>query len=173
MEPITQLLTFKAMQHFVDGHSWVWPVCEMTHYVGMSIIVGFIGLTDLRILGLCKRLPIGALKPYVPVVFVVFLLANVLTGLVFVTGNVVGGPATYTENLSFQLKMAVLVIIFINLMVFRFTGLEAAVYGTPANGDAPAAAKVIALVSIVSWLLVIFFGRMLMYNDTLLMFLGI
>jgi hypothetical protein len=173
LEHITQLLTFEAMQQYVSSHSWVWPVCEMAHYVGMSIIVGFIGFTDLRILGLCKRLPIGALKPYVPVVFVVFLLANVFTGLVFVTGNSVGGAATYTENLSFQLKMAMLVLIFINLMVFQISGLEAKVYDTPANGDAPAAAKVIALVSIVCWLLVIFFGRMLMYNDTLLLFLGI
>jgi hypothetical protein len=31
----------------------------------------------------------------------------------------------------------------------------------------------VAMVSVVMWLFIIFFGRMLMYNDTLLLFLGI
>ena len=31
----------------------------------------------------------------------------------------------------------------------------------------------IAVVSIVAWLFTIFFGRLLMYNDTLLLFLGL
>ena len=46
------------------------------------------------------------------------------------------------------------------------------VYATPAGGSAPGAAKGIAAFSLVAWVLIIFFGRMLMYNDTLLMFLG-
>jgi hypothetical protein len=69
--------------------------------------------------------------------------------------------------------MATLLLALINLVVFRITGLEEKVYAVPAQGDAPAAAKVIAVVSIVCWILVIFFGRLLMYNDSLLLLLGI
>lgn len=171
MEFFRQLLDIHAMQDYVNAHGWVWPVCEMVHYVGMSLIVGLIGMLDLRILGFCKSLPIGALKPFVPLAIIGFI-GNVVSGFVFVAGNPVGGPQAYLENLSFQCKMVVLAIAFINLVIFQVTGLEKAVYATPANADAPGKAKVIAVVSILSWLFIIFFGRLLMYNDTLLLFLG-
>ncbi|MGC4029784.1 MAG: hypothetical protein QM696_13040 [Steroidobacteraceae bacterium] len=172
MDWFRHILDIHAMQAYVNGHAWVWSVCEMIHYVGMSLIVGLIGLLDLRILGFCKSLPIGALKPFVPIAIAGFV-ANLITGFIFVSGNPVGGPGAYLDNLSFQCKLVVLGIAFINLVIFRLTGLEHEVYATPANGDAPGSAKVIAVVSLLSWAFIIFFGRMLMYNDTLLLFLGL
>jgi hypothetical protein len=159
------------MQSFVNAHDWVWPVCEMTHYLGMSLIIGIIGTLDLRILGLFKSIPIGALRPLVPWAVVGFI-GNLLTGLVFVTGTN-SGSIFYIDNLSFQLKMLFTLLAAINLVIFRLTGLETAVYATPAGGSAPSGAKAIAVFSLVAWLLIIFFGRLLMYNDTLLLFLGI
>jgi hypothetical protein len=158
------------LQPFVNANDWVWPVCEMTHYVGMSLIIGIIGTLDLRILGLFKRIPIGALRPLIPWAVVGFI-GNLLTGLIFVSGTN-QGPGFYLDNLSFQLKLVFLVLAFVNLVIFRLTGLEAKVYATPAGASAPAAAKAIAGFSLVAWVLIIFFGRMLMYNDTLLIFLG-
>jgi uncharacterized membrane protein len=170
-QSIIQLLTIPAMKDYVNNRAWVWPVCEMTHYVGMSLIMGLIGVLDLRILGLFKSLPIGALRPFVPLAVFGFI-ANLITGLVFLTGTP-SDPVFYIDNLSFQLKMATLLIAGLNLAIFRLTGLEEAVYATPANFSAPAAAKPIAVISLVCWVFVIFFGRLLMYNDTLLVFLGL
>ena len=168
---IAQFLTVRTMQAFVNGHDWVWPVCEMTHYVGMSLIIGIIGTLDLRILGLFKSIPIAALRPLVPWAVVGFI-GNLLTGIVFVTGTN-SGATFYVDNLSFQLKILFLLLAFANLLIFQFSGLEAKVYATPAGGNAPAAAKAISAFSLVAWVLIIFFGRMLMYNDTLLIFLGL
>ena len=159
------------LQPFVNAHDWVWPVCEMIHYVGMSLIIGVIGSLDLRILGLFKRIPIGALRPLVPFAVVGFI-GNLLTGIIFVTGTN-QGAGFYLDNLSFRLKLLFLALAFANLVIFQVSGLEKRVYATPAGGDAPAAAKAIAVFSLVAWVLIIFFGRMLMYNDTLLMFLGL
>ena len=159
-----------VLQPFVNAHDWVWPVCEMIHYVGMSLIVGVIGTLDLRILGLFKGIPIGALRPLIPWAVVGFT-GNLLTGLIFVSGTN-QGPGFYLDNLSFRLKLLFLLLAFLNLVIFRLTGLEARVYATPAGGSAPPAAKGIAAFSLVAWVLIIFFGRMLMYNDTLLLFLG-
>jgi hypothetical protein len=170
VETISRFLTVAAMQTFVNANDWVWPVCEMTHYVGMSLIVGIIGTLDLRILGLFKSIPIAALRPLVPWAVVAFI-GNLLTGLIFVTGTS-SGASFYIDNLSFQLKMMVVLLTFANLFIFRLSGLERAVYATPAGASAPAAAKAVAAFSIVAWVLIIFFGRMLMYNDTLLLFLG-
>src|SRR5258706_3329541 len=142
-QTVIQLLTYPAIKDYVNGNAWVWPVCEMTHYVGMSLIIGMIGVLDLRILGLFKGLPIGALRPFVPLAVIGFI-ANLITGLVFMTGTP-SDPVFYLDNLSFQLKMAMLLIAGGNLAIFRITGLEHAVYATPANASAPSAAKPIAV----------------------------
>ena len=159
------------MQNFVNTHDWMWPVCQMLHYVGMSLIVGIIGILDLRILGLFKSIPIAALRPLVPWAVVGFF-GNALTGLIFVTGKD-SGPSYYTDNLSFRLKMVFLLVAIINLLIFQLSNLEEKVYATPAGGNASTAAKTVSILSLVAWVLVIFFGRTMQYNDTLLMFLGI
>jgi len=171
LQGIARVFEIPFMQDYVNGHAYVWPVSEMTHYLGMSFIMGFIGTLDLRILGFFKGLPIGSLRPFVPLAVIGFC-ANVFTGLVFMTGTP-QHPIFYIDNLSFQLKMAALLLAAINLVIFRVTGLEHAVYATPANADAPTGAKVVAVVSLVCWCIVILGGRLLMYNDTLLYSLGL
>ena len=171
LEHISASLTLAPIQRLVNGHAWFWPLCETIHYVGMSLLVGIIGVLDLRILGLFRSMPIGALKPLVPLAMAAFI-GNLITGIFFVTGTD-SGASFYIENLSFQLKLAVLLVALINLIIFRLTGLEEAVYATPAGADAPYRAKVIAVVSLVAWTFTIVFGRLLMYNDTLLLFLGL
>jgi hypothetical protein len=170
LQRLAETLTIPAVQSFVNDRAWVWPVCEMIHYVGMSLIVGLIGALDLRILGLFRSMPIGALRPLVPLAVIGFL-GNLVTGFIFICGTS-SGAEFYVLNLSFQLKVVMLVVAALNLVIFRLSGLEEAVYQTPANADAPGGAKVIAVISIVAWVFVIVFGRLLMYNDTLLLFLG-
>ena len=170
MDSLSNLLTIPAMQDFVNSHAGVWPIFEMVHYIGMSLIVGIIGGLDLRILGLFKSIPIGAFKAFVPLAIIGFV-GNLVGGVVFVTGTA-SGAGFYVENLSFQLKVLMLVIALANLLFFQFSGLEKRVYAVPAGGDAPGSAKAVAIISIVSWIFVIVFGRLLMYNDTLLIFLG-
>jgi hypothetical protein len=171
MESLSQALSWPWMQALVNDHGWLWPVFEIIHYAGMSLIVGLIGALDLRILGLFRSVPIGAFKGFVPVAMVAFV-ANLAGGMVFVTGNATGA-GFYVESLSFQLKILALVLAFANLLIFQFSGLERRVYAVPAGADAPRLAKVVALVSIVSWVGVIIFGRLLMYNDALLYTLGL
>jgi hypothetical protein len=90
-----------------------------------------------------------------------------------VAGNPVGGPGEYLGNLAFQLKMLVVLIAGLNLLVFYVTGVQRQLAGVAPDGDAPLNAKVIAIVSLVAWFGVIVFGRFIMYNDTLLYFLGL
>ena len=171
LERLSEILTIPAMQAFVGENAWAWPVCEMFHYVGMSLVIGMIGTMDLRILGMFKGIPIGAFRPLVPIAIGGFIV-NLVSGLIMVTGNA-PDSSFYVMNLSFQLKVLALLLAFLNLLVFQFSGLERKVYAVPAGGDAPGSAKVVALVSLVAWVFTIIFGRLLMYNDTLLFFLGL
>ena len=75
MEHISAALTLAPIQRLVNGHAWFWPLCETIHYVGMSLLVGIIGVLDLRILGLFRSMPIGALKPLVPLAMVIMAMS--------------------------------------------------------------------------------------------------
>jgi hypothetical protein len=162
---------FPMFQAIVNSYEWVWALCQMIHYVGVSLIVGIIGTLDLRILGLFKSIPLAAFRPLVPWAIGAFI-ANVLTGVIFVLGHS-AGPSHWFSNLSFRLKMVFVLLAFINLVIFKVTGLEERVYATPQGASAATAAKVVSVFSLVAWLFIIFFGRTLQYNDTLLLFLGI
>lgn len=172
MEAFSNFLVSTGIGDFVAAHDWVWPLCETLHFFGMSVLLGTVGVVDLRILGVGKGLPIHVLEKFIPLGILAFVV-NATTGFIFVAGNPVGGPMEYLTNLSFLLKMLVVLIAGINLAVFYVTGVERQLAAVPAEGDAPGAAKAIAVVSLTAWIFVIIFGRFIMYNDTLLYALGL
>ncbi len=172
METIAALLDATGMAEIVNAYDWVWPICEIFHFAGMALLIGTIGFIDIRILGFGKGLPIHALERLLPFGVAGFVV-NTVTGLVFVAGNPIGGSMAYLENLSFQLKMLLILLAGINVAVFYLTGIAREAAAVGATGDAAPAAKVVAGASLVFWVGVIVFGRLIMYNDTLLYALGL
>ncbi len=172
MNALANLLASTHMDVFVSTHDWVWPVCEIVHFFGMALLIGSVGLIDIRILGVGKGIPIAVLERFVPLGVFGFAL-NLITGFIFVSGNPIGGPLDYLANLAFQVKMSLIAIAGINLLAFYATGIARASDATAPDGNAPGSAKAIAIVSLICWFGVIFFGRMIMYNDTLLNTLGL
>src|SRR5262245_27391406 len=104
MEKLAAILDIGWMAAFVGKYDWVWPICEMLHFIGMALLIGTVGLLDMRILGFAKKLPIASLEKLVPLGILGFVL-NVGSGFVFVTGNVAGGSIAYLGNTAFQIKM--------------------------------------------------------------------
>jgi hypothetical protein len=170
MDTLIHLLTIDWIATLVN-YAWVWPIFEMLHFIGMALLIGTVGLLDLRILGFAKGIPISSLSRLVPLGIAGFVM-NAFTGFMFIAGNPVGGPGAYVLNLALQIKMALVLIAAVNLLVFQFSGLARATDALSPDGSAPAAAKAIAASSLVLWFGVIFFGRLIMYNDTLLWALG-
>jgi hypothetical protein len=172
METLADILAATNLVALVNDNDWVWPVCEMLHFVGMALLIGTVGLVDLRILGVAKGLPIATLERLIPWGVAGFVI-NAITGLMFIAGNPVGGPIEYLSNLAFQIKMILVLIAGINLVVFYFMGIARDLESVAPSGDAGRSAKVVAVVSLVMWFGVICFGRLIMYNDTLLYALGL
>jgi len=172
METIAALLDATGLAEFVNAYDWVWPICEIFHFAGMALLIGTVGFIDLRLLGFGKGVPIHALERLLPYGIAGFVV-NTVTGLVFVAGNPVGGAMAYLENLSFQLKMLLILLAGINVAVFYLTGIAREAAAVDPTGDAAPAAKVVAGASLVFWVGVIVFGRLIMYNDTLLYALGL
>ena len=156
----------------VNNHDWLWPLMEMIHFIGMALLIGSVGLLDFRILGLGRGLPIARLEMLVPLGIAAFA-ANATTGVLFVLANPTGGPAAYLTNLAFQIKVILMVIAGINAWLFYALGISRRLATLGPQDNAPVDAKVVAAASLALWIGVIIFGRLIMYNDTLLWFLGL
>jgi hypothetical protein len=144
------------------GHIWwAWPLCEALHFVGMAMLVGVVGVLDLRVLGIAKGLPLGPLQRLMPWAALGFAI-NLATGLVFIVGN----PRQYLGpplSLSFAAKMLFIVFAGLNALLFYLSGLKRAVDGVEAGRDAPVGAKISAAVSLFLWVGVMYWGRMLQF----------
>ena len=138
----------------------------------MALLIGTVGVIDARILGLFKAIPVRSLERFAWIGGGAFAV-NALTGFIFIAGNPIGGPLEYLANLSLQLKMLLILIAGINLALFYFTGLAKRTNEIGPEESAPMGAKVVAGVSLFCWIGVICFGRLIMYNDTLLWTLGL
>src|SRR5260370_9204767 len=65
--PWEQLVRTPALHHFVYvNEPWLWPTCEILHYLGLSLLLGTVGLFDLRVLGLAKGIPPYAIHRLLP-----------------------------------------------------------------------------------------------------------
>jgi hypothetical protein len=167
IDAISNFLTSGPIDEFVASHDYAWPLGEILHFFGMALLIGSVGLVDARMLGIAKGIPIKSLEKFIPLGVIGFII-NVLTGIMFVAGNPVGGPQEYLTNLAFLLKMLCVLIAGLNLLAFYALGIAKKANAVEPGGDAPTSAKVVAVVSLLLWFGVIYFGRFIMYNDTLL-----
>jgi uncharacterized membrane protein len=158
MEPWEVWVRSTALSHFVLAHEqWAWPVLEMLHYLGLSMLFGTVGLFDLRVLGLIKRIPMAALHRLIP-----FGLAgygvNLLTGLAFFSGH----PDQYAYNSAFHWKLGFMTVAALNVAAFYTTAFRQ-LRATPPDGEAPRRAQVLTGVSLICWLGVLTCGRLLTF----------
>ncbi|MGE0447749.1 MAG: hypothetical protein AB7P99_21170 [Vicinamibacterales bacterium] len=134
---------------------WFWPFLEIVHFVGMCLLLGAIGLLDLRLVGFFRRIPVSALRRLLPWGIAGFAL-NFVSGVLFF----LGAPDQYIHNLAFYGKLLFLVAAGVNALVFETTWGER-VTAMGVIVETPRPLKVAGVVSIVSWLMVVYWGRML------------
>src|SRR5258707_8273630 len=74
-----------SLHHFVASYAWAWPMLETLHYLGLSLLLGTVGLFDLRVLGLGKGAPPATLHKLIPFGIAGYCV-NILTGITFFSG---------------------------------------------------------------------------------------
>ena len=144
------------LSRFMNGW-WQYPVAESLHFIGLTLLIGTVGLFDLRLIGLGKRIPISALHRLIPWGIGGYCL-NLLTGLCFLAAM----ADQYMYNPAFQLKMVFMSIAGLNVVLFYST-----MYGKIATlgpgEQAPIPARIMGGVSLACWIGVITFGRFLTF----------
>jgi hypothetical protein len=136
---------------------WGWPVMETVHFIGLSMLIGAVGAFDLRMMGFARAIPLAALHRLVWVGVAGFALNIFSGGLFFVSA-----AGQYLYNPAFQLKALAMLIAGINVVVF-YTTMSKQVLSGAIAAPIPAAARVVAGVSLISWLGVVAFGRLLTF----------
>lgn len=164
MELLGMLLDSPMLKSFVSWSSWVWPVFEIVHFVGMALLLGTVGILDLRLLGVAKGFPVAQVQRLIPWGVFGFAL-SVTTGILFVSGDPFAPAIDKLNNLAFELKMLSVLLAGLNVLAFYVTGVSRVASALGPGDDAPLSAKVIAATSLFLWLGVIYFGRMIMYVD--------
>jgi len=143
--------------HAFMNTAWAWPAMESLHFLGLSLLIGSVGLFDLRMLGMAKSISMAALHKLVPW-GVLGYATNVTTGAMFFVSD----PSQYLYNPAFQLKVLCMAVAGVNMIVFYSTTAEK-VKALPSTATAPLAAKVVAAVSLSCWVGVITFGRLITF----------
>ena len=157
-------LEWPAVAAFITRYTWAWPLGETFHFFGIILLIGGVGLFDLRLLGVARGLPVAAVRRLLPWGVTGFIIC-VVTGCRFVTGvraNVLSSSSDVIwSNRWMQLKFLFIALAGLNLLIFYVTGMDRAVDKLGAGEDAPTLAKVIAAASLFFWLGVIYFGRLI------------
>ena len=113
MDALVSWLQSTSLSHAIVGSLWVWPAAETLHFIGLALVIGIIGLLDLRLTGCFRSVPIAAIRDLVPYAVLGFLL-NAVTGVVFFVGH----PEQYVRNVAWWLKVGCLVVAGLNAAIF-------------------------------------------------------
>jgi hypothetical protein len=148
-----------AISDVAVNSPWAWPAAEAVHFLGLALTFGVLLAVNLRILGVMKQVPFAEVHRLLPWGMLGFG-ANLITGMFFFVGQ----PGQYTASAPFYWKVAFLMIAganFLYLTVFGKAWAPAGAAAGEARFDASLADKAMALLSMVSWLGVLYAGRML------------
>lgn len=137
-----------------------WGLLEGTHLLTLMLFFGSILLVDLRLLGVSFReYPISQLERRVLPLTIVAMLLLMFTGVLLFLAK----PEVYWHNLMFRTKMVLLAAAMINIAVFHKM-VEKNKHEWDAAPTPPRKAKMSAVLSLLSWVLIIACGRFIAYN---------
>ena len=141
-----------ALSQWVLGSIWGYPVFLTFHSLGLGLLVGLLLIIDLRVLGFAKPLPLSELRKLMPYVWFGFVL-NAVSGVVLFMAD---ATKDYYSN-SFRWKMLSIVVGLAVAIALNRTVLR------EDTRDTPPLAKVLAIVSLLSWVGAIVSGRLIAY----------
>jgi hypothetical protein len=136
---------------------WEYPIAESLHFIGLSLLIGTVGMFDLRLIGVGRRIPLSALHRLIPWGVGGYVL-NVLTGLCFLSAM----ADQYMYNPAFLLKLLSMGIAGVNVALF-YTTMWRKVATLGPGEHAPLPARIMGGVSLVAWMGVMTFGRLLTF----------
>src|SRR5437867_8358930 len=131
-----------SVSYAMNNYHYAWRTSESIHFIGLSLLIGTVGLFDLRMMGLLRRVPLPALHRFIPFGILGYCM-NVMTGLTFLAG----APDQYIYNPAFQMKMLFMGTAGLNVAVFYLTMYRRVAAAGPET-EAPLPARIAGTISL-------------------------
>ncbi|QKJ36355.1 DUF6644 family protein [Pseudomonas sp. MPDS] len=141
------------------GELWLYPLVEVVHIIGFSLLVGAVVMFDLRVLGVSKDIAVTALARHLLPWALAALLLIVPAGLMMFSAH----PHDFAGNGVFILKLCLIAAAGLNALAFHL-GIYRTVSQWNTASAAPGLAKAQAVLSVAIWFTVVLCGRLLAYT---------
>jgi len=135
---------------------WLYPAANLTHILGLALLVGSILILDLRLLGVGRWVAVDALARLTTPFSVLGICLMAVSGSLLFSAD----AAALSTNPTFQLKMAILAFALANAVLFRVLW-QRRIAGW--RDAVPGGARLQALLSGIGWLAVASCGRLIAY----------
>ena len=160
MESLVQAIEGGAINTWVLSTYWLWPLLEIIHFIGLSLLLGAMLLVDLRLAGFLRQIDIMSTHRLLPWAVIGFGM-NLASGFLFFMGD----PGRYSINIGFQIKMVLVLIAGLNVLVFALK-INPVIASWDPHGDTSGFAKSVAWISLAAWIGVLLLGRLIPYIGT-------
>ena len=125
--------------------------------MGMALLMGTVGMFDLRLLGFARRVPLAAMHRLIPLGISGFML-NALTGACFIAAT----PHEYLFNEAFAVKATLIMTAGLNVLFF-YSRVFRRLGSLPVGEAPPLAARIAGGVSLCAWVGVMSAGRLITF----------
>ena len=93
---LARIAVESTLNQWIQDVYWLWPILEILHFIGLSLLLGGLIIMDLRMAGHFRSLDPHATHRLLPLVFLGFGL-NLGTGILFFVGD----PMRYSINVGY------------------------------------------------------------------------
>ena len=135
---------------------WAYPVLLSVQIIGLGIVVGIFLIRDLRLLGMYQGLHPAAFLPLSKFAWVGFII-NAISGVLLFTSQ----ATIFAENLAFLLKISMIIVGMVLAGVIQSRMRAESAVG--AGAVISKSTKVVALISLMTWIGAIIAGRLVAY----------
>jgi hypothetical protein len=152
---IFEWLENTQMALMVGESLWAYPFLLSLHVIGLAIVVGIFIMLDLRLLGSFKDIKVPAFLSLMKLAWIGFIV-NAISGAFLFTSQ----ATTFVQSTPFLLKIAM---IFIGAIMAAIIQTKLREMRDNDSMMISGTTKIIAIVSLTSWLGAIITGRLIAY----------
>lgn len=152
MEAFAAWAEASALGREARGGDWTYPVANLVHLLGLALLIGPIGIVDLRVAGLFRILPLAPLSRALTPLAIGGLALMGLSGTVLFSAD----ARTLIHSPLLRAKLLLMLVALTNALAFRllWRGEE----------PVPMLLRTMAVASIGLWLTVATLGRLIAYT---------
>lgn len=155
MDDLLLSIETSALGQVMRDSVWLFPMAEILHFMGLSLLIGSLLVVDFRLLGFARNFPVAAVYRFLPLALAGFGI-NLVTGTMFFFSD----PFRYYPNIAFRLKMLFILLAGLNALYFALTA-----HRHTTEEDPGAAVRTVSALSFLFWIGVIILGRFIPYVE--------